>query len=155
MTDAERDAVVCTESYAGRIETRVKVLSETPKRYRVRYCENSVRRRAGEVVLVPKAAVRFVAQPTPDAPIDYSQLAFCEPVFAGSLSKWCIRKLTAKGLKPTGGVDTESLCGRVKPRIGGWDIREPKVTEELVLGVGHTRRLVCSECVARLRGEDT
>ena len=57
----ERAAVVCTNSWAGYVETPVKVLlqTSTPKRYRVRYLESAVRRRAGEVVLVPKYAVRF------------------------------------------------------------------------------------------------
>lgn len=56
-TTLERDAVVCTESWAGRHETRVKVLMQqsTPKRY----LESAVRRRGGEVVLVPKYAVHF------------------------------------------------------------------------------------------------
>lgn len=49
---------------------------------------------------------------------DYS---YCEPVWAGPLAKWCIRRLTNAARKLGGGVDTESLCGRV-PRHQGWDL---------------------------------
>lgn len=38
--------------------------------------------------------------------------AFCEPVTAAPGSRWHIRKLTDKGVKLSGGVDTPALCGR-------------------------------------------
>lgn len=39
--------------------------------------------------------------------------AFCENVAAGSASPWHIRRLTEKGKKLGGGVDTMALCGHV------------------------------------------
>lgn len=51
--------------------------------------------------------------------------SYCEPVFAGSFGRWCIRPLTDAGPKYGGGVDTSSLCGRVSLKLGGWDIRVP------------------------------
>ena len=50
--------------------------------------------------------------------------AFCESVTASAISPWCIRKLTSNGLKFGGGVDTSSLCGRVREG-SGWDIDVP------------------------------
>jgi hypothetical protein len=57
----ERDAVVCTESWAGRVETKVKVLllSSTLKSFRVRYMEDAIKRKIGDVCLVPRHSVRF------------------------------------------------------------------------------------------------
>lgn len=46
---------------------------------------------------------------------------YCESVTATSISPWCIRVLTTKGRKLGGGIDTASLCGRVKPHQG-WDL---------------------------------
>lgn len=37
--------------------------------------------------------------------------SYCEPVTAGPLAVWHIRRLTAVGHKPTGGADTKALCG--------------------------------------------
>lgn len=48
--------------------------------------------------------------------------AFCEATTAGGGSPWHIRFLGPAGLKPSGGVDTCSLCGHVTPEKGGWDI---------------------------------
>ncbi len=56
--------------------------------------------------------------------------AFCEPETAGSMSRWCLRPMTKQGLKPSGGVDTNSLCGRVKAHHG-WDIQVP-VTQDRI-----------------------
>jgi len=47
--------------------------------------------------------------------------AFCESIHAGSNSLWHIRKYEG-ALKLGGGIDTPSLCGHVKPEVGGWDI---------------------------------
>ena len=47
--------------------------------------------------------------------------SFCESIHATGISPWCVRMLTDKGTFLGGGVDTESLCGRV--RVGlGWDL---------------------------------
>jgi len=70
---------------------------------------------------------------------DPLRYAFCEGVNATSRSQWHIRKLTAAGLKPSGGIDTFSLCGRIE-RVLGWDLKV-KITGE---HLQHT----CSACVA-------
>jgi hypothetical protein len=49
------------------------------------------------------------------------KLSLCESVTASSISPWCIRVLTKEGKKLGGGVDTASLCGRVRPPMG-WDL---------------------------------
>lgn len=50
--------------------------------------------------------------------VEYS---YCEPTWAAPLADWCIRPLTDVGRKLSGGVDTESLCGRVLVNQG-WDL---------------------------------
>lgn len=50
------------------------------------------------------------------------QYSFCESVHAGSHSRWHIRKLTERGHKYSGGIDSPSLCGRLTAKISGWDI---------------------------------
>ena len=68
-------------------------------------------------------------------------LSFCESVTATSISPWCIRPLTKNGRKCSGGVDTASLCGRV--RIGfGWDI-------DVLVTFNHPK--ACPRCLARLK----
>ena len=62
MTD--RTGVLCLDGWAGRVEVPIRIIGETPKRYRVilgRDCALPSRRRgkAGDTVLVPKAAVRL------------------------------------------------------------------------------------------------
>ena len=52
------------------------------------------------------------------------EFSFCEPATASSMSRWHIRQLTKVGLKLTGGIDTGSLCGHVKP-VYGWDLKVP------------------------------
>lgn len=47
--------------------------------------------------------------------------SFCESVTASSISPWCVRRLTPIGRKLSGGIDTDSLCGRVKAPHG-WDL---------------------------------
>jgi hypothetical protein len=47
--------------------------------------------------------------------------SFCESAYVTGVSPWHIRKLTAQGRKLGGGVDTGSLCGRVRPPYG-WDL---------------------------------
>lgn len=46
--------------------------------------------------------------------------SLCESVHATAISPYCIRELTEKGSKLGGGIDTDSLCGRVK-KHEGWD----------------------------------
>jgi hypothetical protein len=68
----ERPAVIVTQSYAGRTEWPCMLVfgGETPKRYRVRVLQDTKlagRNRwalEGTEVLVPKTAVRFLAQGT-------------------------------------------------------------------------------------------
>lgn len=52
------------------------------------------------------------------------EYSFCESVMATSYSPWHIRQLTKKGRKLGGGIDTPSLCGRVKAGRG-WDLETP------------------------------
>lgn len=68
--------------------------------------------------------------------------SFCESVHASSISPWHLRKLTEVGQKLGGGVDTPSLCGRVKERQG-WDL-DVEITEH---HLGHA----CPTCVAAYR----
>lgn len=71
-------------------------------------------------------------------------LSFCESIYATTSSLWHIRILTEKGCKLNGGIDTESLCGKV--RIGrGWDLRvRARVT------LNHPS--VCKECLKKVKG---
>ncbi len=72
--------------------------------------------------------------------------SFCESVTAGPNARWHIRKLDTQGLKFSGGVTTESLCGRVVPSpkgLGGWDVEVPINEQHL----GHC----CQECAQKLR----
>lgn len=69
--------------------------------------------------------------------------SFCESVFAGPLSPWHIRKLSDRGPRYSGGIDTPSLCSRVRPfgdgkGFGGWDLRVD-ITE------GHLKH-TCETC---------
>ncbi len=82
-------------------------------------------------------------------PNEIPPYAFCEPVVAGPLAPWCIRPVTEKGLKLSGGVDTPSLCGRVKPFPGGngWDL-EVRITDEQLT---RSRPPVCPRCLAEYR----
>lgn len=56
------------------------------------------------------------------------EYVFCESSTASSTSPWHIRKVSSIGLKLGGGIDTPSLCGRVRPigddlrGFGGWDL---------------------------------
>lgn len=101
-----------------------------------------------------------------DTPTTY---AYCERATA-VLNTWHIRPLGERGLRPTGGIDTESLCGRVGPpdgrssrdalpHVGGWDIDVPVV---LVEAVGMAKRkgndnawMVCPDCASALLAKET
>lgn len=74
--------------------------------------------------------------------------AFCEPSYASSWSRWHIRPINPNtGLKLSGGIDTESLCGRIKPfgsgGHGGWDLNV-RIDE-------HHSNHSCAECVAEYK----
>lgn len=73
---------------------------------------------------------------------DYS---FCEAVTASSISPWCVRKLTSARQKLGGGVDTSSLCGRVRAGMG-WD---------LAVAVSLDHPSLCPKCKAILATEGT
>lgn len=64
---------------------------------------------------------------------DYS---FCEGQFAGSMSKWHIRKLTEKGFMFGGGADTRSLCDHQV----AWDINAQ-------MNTAHIESLACPRCL--------
>lgn len=85
--------------------------------------------------------------------IDLSTYSFCEPTHAGPLAPWCIRKLSRNGRKVGGGVDTYSLCGRVKPcdvgGSGGWDLPNALVADYL------DDKIACRKCLAKLRELET
>lgn len=76
--------------------------------------------------------------------------SFCEAATAGPLAAWHIRPLTAVGPKFGGGVDTASLCGHVRPALGGWDVRVAVDGYPLDKSF-EGRRLVCATCVAAYR----
>lgn len=79
---------------------------------------------------------------------------YCESVHTDSATPWHIRKPTSRlGLRLQGGIDTASLCKRLKPRrqggTGGWDLPVP-VTDK--------QDGVCPNCFAeyqRQRKADT
>ncbi len=48
--------------------------------------------------------------------------SFCESTYATGESSWHIRELTDVGQRLGGGIDTPSLCGKVKPPWG-WDLK--------------------------------
>lgn len=66
------------------------------------------------------------------------EYSFCESASAGPHNTWHIRKLTSKGRKLGGGVDTVSLCGRM-PITYGWDLDVP-------ITAFHLYNNCCSEC---------
>ena len=69
------------------------------------------------------------------------KFSFCESVHAGPLSLWHLRKLTEVGKKLGGGIDTPSLCGRVKR---GWDL-------EVDINEFHIANNTCPDCRAEYR----
>jgi hypothetical protein len=66
--------------------------------------------------------------------------AFCEPETVGGAAPWCLRLLTDTGPKYGGGIDTDSLCGRVKAHHG-WDVDVPVTQDRL----DHPR-VTCAQC---------
>lgn len=85
------------------------------------------------------------------APGEVPPYAFCEPVWVATAAPWCIRPINPEtGLKLSGGVDTTSFCGRVRPSStpgggGGWDLRV-RITEDH-LESPHC----CKKCLAAYR----
>lgn len=62
--------------------------------------------------------------------------SFCESVHVTGAGRWHIRRLTDKGRKLGGGIDTPSLCKRVN---AGWDVKV-EITEF------HLENSTCAEC---------
>ncbi len=73
-----------------------------------------------------------------NGPVVIGEFSFCESNTASGHGKWHIRKLTAVGHKPGGGIDTASLCKRVIVRRG-WDVLAP-------MSAFHLRENTCPEC---------
>jgi hypothetical protein len=72
------------------------------------------------------------------------ECVFCEPAHPGFISPWHIRKLTDAGLKPHGGIDSASICGRLTPP-DGVDLAVPIDARSLALA--------CPRCVEIYRKE--
>jgi hypothetical protein len=88
---------------------------------------------------------------------DLSKYAYCEPAHVTGPAPWCIRPLTEDGPRPSGGVDTASLCGRVTPKMNGWDISGPVSLDDFDVLVDRRTRfgggrmpVVCQRCVAKI-----
>lgn len=90
---------------------------------------------------------------------DLSKYSYCESALATAANPLCIRPLTAAGPKFSGGVDTASLCGRVNPRVNGWDIRRAVCESDFGIRIDRgpyhaaTHR-ICQRCVEKLREVD-
>jgi hypothetical protein len=71
VDEMNEKGILCLDGWAGRSETPVEIVGETPKRYRIRAVQRMTlpgRARwidAGEIVLVPKYSVRRI--PAPEA----------------------------------------------------------------------------------------
>ena len=70
-----------------------------------------------------------------------AECSFCESVSAGPRSLWHIRLLSGAGRKLGGGIDTVSLCGRVK---NGWDL-------DVDLTDFHLAKNTCKDCLKAYR----
>ena len=68
-----------------------------------------------------------------------ARYSFCESISAGPQSPWHLRELTSVGRKLGGGIDTSSLCGRVKK---GWDL-------EVEITAFHLKKNTCRDCLKR------
>lgn len=58
------------------------------------------------------------------------QFAYCEPVAAGALAPWHVRRLDGDTIRPGRGITGRALCGR--DLTGGWDIPDAPVTLETI-----------------------
>lgn len=72
--------------------------------------------------------------------------AFCESVTASPISPWCIRELTKEGKKLTGGVDTASFCGRVRPPMG-WDLNVDFKSHLTYTKTSGDAKHICPRCL--------
>lgn len=70
--------------------------------------------------------------------------SICESYAATPHSLWHIRKLSERGHKYGGGIDTPGLCGWPNERSGGWDLEVP-MTEF------HMEHNICKKCVKAYR----
>lgn len=77
------------------------------------------------------------------APDERPLFAFCEPVHAGPLRPWCIRRVGPEGLKLGGGITSGPLCQRWA--CNGWDLNV-RVLPEHFAGKAGARPTVCPEC---------
>ena len=87
--------------------------------------------------------------------------SFCEGVHAGPRSPWHIRKLSREGLKPSGGLDTTTLCGKIAPNgvkmaggrtgWGGWDLEVEITAAHLDRKWENGNPLCCKDCAAAYR----
>lgn len=91
--------------------------------------------------------------------MSFEDHSFCESIHASSSSPWHIRKLTSKGRKLGGGIDTPTLCDLIYPLgapiprknhtgNGGWDVAVP-ITLDILL---RDRNGVCEKCQKALLG---
>lgn len=78
------------------------------------------------------------------APGEVPPFAFCESIHAGGRSPWHVRRITpGVGLMLGGGIDTPSLCGRVRR---GWDLRVRITPSHFAVP-----NLACPDCAAEYR----
>jgi len=73
-------------------------------------------------------------------------LLFCEPAMAAGPGRWCLRFVGEKGEMYGGGIDTPSLCGRVDPKLNGWDIDVPVTQDRL-----DNPDITCLRCLRELK----
>jgi hypothetical protein len=81
---------------------------------------------------------------------DLDQYTYCEPPNVAANRPRCIRRMTNTGRHLFGGIDTESLCGRVKPLdVGGFGGHDFSMPVEQMM----EPREVCKACLAVLRNK--
>lgn len=74
--------------------------------------------------------------------------SFCECAVANSTNRWHIRMLTDNGPKYSGGIDSESLCRRVRPKPwSGWDIKVD--FDELIKRFAGDLEGLCKDCYSK------
>ena len=65
---------------------------------------------------------------------------FCEPAHVTGKGPRCVRILTDRGRKFSGGVDTNSLCGRIEAPYG-WDLH---------VAFDRTHPAICQKCLREI-----
>ncbi len=94
------------------------------------------------------------------SPGEKPEYAFCESVHAAPLAAWHIRRVGEAGLKLGGGIDTPSLCGRLRPfgdhvgeRVGtgGGYWRGRILPRHLEAAPKGERPICCPECAAEYK----